>query len=83
MVRPKTDAPRREAPPPAVSYRATALPSGRLLPIEVRIGRRLLRTIPVACAEGRELLRAGRVEIVSAPDVAVPEPTPGRPPRDH
>ncbi len=52
--------------PPAVVYRAAELPSGRLMPIEVRIGRRLLRTIPAESHEGQRLLREGRVEIVVA-----------------
>jgi hypothetical protein len=34
------------------------------MPIEVRIGRRLLRTIPAESPEGKRLLAGGRVEIV-------------------
>lgn len=51
--------------PPLVTYRAATLPSGRLMPIEVRIGRRLLRTIAPESGEGRRLLDEGRVEIVA------------------
>jgi len=81
MMRPKTQTVRPAVIPPAVSYRATALPSGRLLPIEVRIGRRLLRTIPVESVEARDLLRAGRVEIVSTEDAASTSTRPS--PQDH
>ncbi|UCF66969.1 MAG: hypothetical protein JSV80_14460 [Acidobacteriota bacterium] len=50
-----------------VDYRAVRLPSGRLLAIEVRVGRRLLRRIASHSDEARRLLRAGLVEIVEAP----------------
>lgn len=52
------------APPPVVCYRTAELPSGNFLPIEVRIGRRILRTIPPESEEGRRLIASGRVEIV-------------------
>ncbi len=51
-------------PPPELSYRAVTLPSGTLLPIEVRLGRRLLRTLPPDSDEGRLLLSEGLVDIV-------------------
>jgi hypothetical protein len=63
-MRTRTTVVRRAAAPPAVSYRAAELPSGRLMPIEVRIGRRLLRTIPAESSEGKRLIEGGRVEIV-------------------
>ena len=63
-MRTRTTLARPAAAPPAVSYRAAELPSGRLMPIEVRIGRRLLRTIPAESTEGKRLLAGGRVEIV-------------------
>ena len=50
-------------PPPGLSYHALRLPSGELLPIEVRLGRRLLRTIDPRSEEGRRLLRQGRVDL--------------------
>ncbi|MDQ7006543.1 MAG: hypothetical protein Q9Q40_04885 [Acidobacteriota bacterium] len=52
-------------PPPELHYRAVRLPSGALLPIEVRLGRRLLRTLPADSPEALRLLEAGRVEILS------------------
>ena len=54
--------------PPTLTYRAAQLPSGALLPIEVRLGRRVLRTVAPDGAEGRALLRTGKVEIVVASD---------------
>ncbi len=66
------------APPPVVSYRAASLPSGRLMPIEVRIGRRLLRTIAPESAEARKLLQDGRVEVVALVGGRMPPV-----PRDH
>ncbi len=52
-------------PPPELSYRAVALPNGALLPIEERLGRRLIRTLAPTSDEGRQLLEDGRVEIVA------------------
>jgi len=52
-------------PPPELQYRAVRLPSGELLPIEVRLGRRLLRTLAPDSQEALRLLEAGRVEILS------------------
>lgn len=57
----------REAPPPQVTFRAIELPSGDLLPIEVRMGRRVLRFVPPESEEGRRLLSEDRVEIVRGP----------------
>lgn len=48
----------------ALSYRALRLPSGELLPIEVRLGRRVLRTILPETHEGQSLLSGGHVQIV-------------------
>jgi hypothetical protein len=61
--RPKSGETGRRAPPP-VTYRAVELPGGRLLPIEVRLGHRVLRTIPPQSEEGRRLIEQGRVERV-------------------
>lgn len=47
-------------------YRALRLPSGMLLSIEVRLGARVLRTIPCDCDEARALLQSGQVVIVEA-----------------
>jgi hypothetical protein len=52
------------------------------MPIEVRIGRRLLRTIAADSVEGRALLREGRVEI-STIQAAGRAPAPAVPTRDH
>jgi hypothetical protein len=82
MTRTRSDAPKTPVVPPPVSYRATALPSGRLMPIEVRIGRRLLRTVAAESAEGRALLREGRVEI-AAIQVVGRGPVDRAPTRDH
>ncbi len=51
-------------PPPRVTYSTTELSSGRLLPIEARLGKRVLRFIPAESDEGRDLIAKGRVEIV-------------------
>ncbi len=67
MDRPRTGAgspPPPGDPPPRFTYRALRLPSGRLLAIEERIGRRLTRTIRPESPEGRSLLREGRVEVI-------------------
>ncbi|GAB4367719.1 MAG: hypothetical protein Kow0062_00290 [Acidobacteriota bacterium] len=47
-----------------LTYRAVQLASGRLLPIEARLGARVLRFITIDSDEGRRLLDEGRVEIV-------------------
>jgi hypothetical protein len=47
------------------------------MPIEVRIGRRLLRTISPESAEARKLLQDGRVEVVALIAGRMP------PARDH
>ncbi len=78
MPRTRTEARKPGPVPPALTYRAATLPSGRLMPIEVRIGRRLLRTIPAESHEGQKLLRDGRVEVVRALVAAKP-----RARRDH
>ncbi|MBP7149044.1 MAG: hypothetical protein KBD01_16065 [Acidobacteria bacterium] len=57
---------RGTVPPPALSYRAVVLPSGQHMPIEVRLGRRLLRTIDPHSDEGVRLLRSGRVVLIPA-----------------
>ncbi|HHN75668.1 MAG TPA: hypothetical protein ENK10_10595 [Acidobacteria bacterium] len=57
--------PESAEPPPELHYQAVRLPSGELLPIEVRLGRRLLRTLPPDSPEARRLIAAGRVEVVS------------------
>ncbi|MDH3285983.1 MAG: hypothetical protein OEQ13_14720 [Acidobacteriota bacterium] len=67
MSEPRTDAPsaaRDRGAAPAIRYRAVELPSGSLLPTEARLGRRVLRTIDPASAEGRRLLAARRVELI-------------------
>lgn len=64
-TRARTGMPRGIPVSPPLSYRSSALPSGRLMPIEVRIGRRLLRTIPAESTEGQRLIREGRVEILA------------------
>ena len=64
MVRPKVSTPPARGAAPDVHYRAVQLDAGRLMPIEVRLGRRLLRTIPADGDEGRALLASGKVEIV-------------------
>lgn len=51
---------------PAVTYRCFALPSGELLPIEERLGRRVLRRIDPESPLGRRLLAAQRVVVVDA-----------------
>lgn len=56
---------RAQAEPPAgLTYRSVQLASGRLLPIEARLGARVLRFITVDSEEGRRLIDEGRVEIV-------------------
>lgn len=62
-------------PSPEVHYRAVVLPGGGMLPIEARVGRRLLRTIPVDSEEAKALLAGGSVEILRA--------DPGRPETEH
>jgi hypothetical protein len=64
MVRPKVSTPAARGAAPDVHYRAVQLDEGRLMPIEVRVGRRLLRTIPADSDEGLALLSSGKVEIV-------------------
>ncbi len=64
MVRPRVSAPAARDTAPEVRYRAVQLDGGRLMPIEVRLGRRLLRTIPADGDEGQALLASGKVEIV-------------------
>ena len=54
---------------PRASYSAVRLSSGKLLPIEVRLGRRVLRYIPAESAEGKRLLAEERVEIINAGSV--------------
>jgi hypothetical protein len=61
------DTGRATAPGPAPTYRCVVLPSGDLLPIEERLGRRLLRMIPPDCDEGRALLDEERVTLVRRP----------------
>jgi hypothetical protein len=61
--RPKTGAAEPSGPPP-VTYRVVELPGGQLLPIEVRLGHRVLRTIAPESREGRKLIEEGRVERV-------------------
>lgn len=56
----------RPGPIPAVTYRCFALPSGELLPIEERLGRRVLRRIDPESPLGRRLLAAQRVVVVEA-----------------
>ncbi len=68
MVRPKLSTPAARRETSALHYRAIELDGGRLMPIEVRLGRRLLRTIPADSEEGRMLLETGQVQIVSYPD---------------
>lgn len=68
MVRPKVSTPAARATARDVHYRAVQLDGGRLMPIEVRLGRRLLRTIPADGEEGRALLASGQVEIVPYSD---------------
>ncbi len=65
MVRPRVSTPAARGTAPEVHYRAVQLDGGRLMPIEVRLGRRLLRTIPADSEEGLALLASGRIEIVS------------------
>lgn len=43
------------------TYRAALLGDGSVLPIEERLGRRILRTIEPESSEGRRLLGAGQV----------------------
>ncbi len=64
MVRPKVSTPSARGTAPDVRYRAVRLDAGRLMPIEVRLGRRLLRTIPADSAEGLALLASGKVEVI-------------------
>ncbi len=49
---------------PTIRYRAVRLPSGDLLPIEARLGRRVIRTIDPGSDEGRRLLAARRVDLI-------------------
>ena len=51
---------------PRTTYSAVRLSSGKLLPIEVRLGRRVLRYIPAESVEGKRLLAEQRVEVISA-----------------
>jgi len=44
-------------------YSAVLCGDGSILPIEERLGRRLLRTIDPTCREGRDLLRRGWVAL--------------------
>jgi hypothetical protein len=64
MVRPKVSTPPAHGTAPDVRYRAVRLDAGRLMPIEVRLGRRLLRTIPADSDEGLALLASGKVEVI-------------------
>ena len=63
-MRPGSGVRRPADPPPGVTYRAVQLASGRLLPIEARLGSRVLRFITTDSDEGRRLIEDGRVEIV-------------------
>ena len=47
-------------------YRAFVLDDGTLLPIEERVGRRLLRTVPPNSREGRALVEEGLVSFVGS-----------------
>jgi hypothetical protein len=47
-------------------YSAMIRADGTLFPVEERLGRRLLRTLPPDSREARELLRAGRVDLRSS-----------------
>ena len=47
-------------------YGAVICVDGTLLPIEERLGRRLLRTLQPECRQARELLQKGRVNLVAA-----------------
>lgn len=49
---------------PRVTYHAVVLPSGDCLPIEVRVGARVIQRVAADSAQGRELLRSGLVEIL-------------------
>jgi hypothetical protein len=53
--------------PPALTYRCVELPSGERLPVEERLGRRLLRRIPAECDEARALFAEERVTLVRSP----------------
>jgi hypothetical protein len=55
---------------PRATYSAVRLSSGKLLPIEVRLGRRVLRYIPAESAEGKRLIAEERVEIINAGSAA-------------
>ena len=46
------------------TYRAALLGDGSVLPIEERLGKRILRTIQPESSEGRGLLRSGRVVLL-------------------
>jgi hypothetical protein len=48
---------------PRVTYHAVMLPSGACLPIEVRVGARVIQRVAADSAQGRELLRSGLVDI--------------------
>lgn len=48
----------------AEGYRATVSGDGRPGPIELRLGRRLLRTVNPESDEGRDLLEQARVDLI-------------------
>ena len=48
------------------SYSAVICSDGTLLPIEERLGRRLLRTLPPDCREARGLLKQGCVDLLTS-----------------
>lgn len=64
--RPQRGSAERNDGQPRATYSAVRLSSGKLLPIEVRLGRRVLRYIPAESAEGKRLLAEERVEIIHA-----------------
>lgn len=55
------------------TYRAVIRDDATLLPIEERLGRRLLRTLSPDSREGRALLRRGDVTLRRADGTAVPQ----------
>ncbi|MFQ5767220.1 MAG: hypothetical protein ACE5ID_04475, partial [Acidobacteriota bacterium] len=54
---------------PGPSYTTTGLGKGHICPISEMLGQRRLRLIDASSAEGRRLLRSGKVMILAAPGV--------------
>jgi hypothetical protein len=56
---------RQDPWPSRLTYDTTLMGNGEICPITGRLGRRCVRWIPADSTEGRRLLRAGRVTILT------------------